>query len=191
MTPVGGWAAAALATAVVLFGAAGARADAIEGPPTDCPAGSVGESSHSGAWCGATTCTADSDCEQYGRWPEPRRHYVCRQTELCVRTETYTLSQRLALPPGQAPPTATRAIGVGECGSACAAPAACTNLKRCGEQGAIAALARHATGGCGSCALVGRRREEREHERVAGTAIGVLFVLMAVGVARATRRPRR
>ena len=187
MTRGGARLGAVLGLAVVLGSGAGARADAIEAPPAACPEGSVGESSHEGTWCEATTCQSDADCAGHGQWPEPRRHYVCRQTELCVRTETYTRSLRMPLPEGQAPPTLTRSIGVGACGSGCVAPAACTNAMRCVEQTSVASVARGVSRnvgtGCGSCALA-----RREDERTVGLAIGGAFVAAALGMARTWRR---
>lgn len=181
---------AAIAT-VVLLGEAPARADAIGAPPEDCPAGSVGQSSHSGEWCAATSCASDTDCANYGWSSDPPRHYVCRQTELCVRDETYTPSQRLAPVPGRPPPTATRTIGVGACGSECVAPATCTNTKRCVEESAVAGAgralglgaARSSGSGCGSCTV-----GQREHAGTSGSAIGAAFLAIALGLRRTCRR---
>lgn len=47
---------ACLAPAVV-------RADAIMGPPEDCPRGSRGESSHTDTICAPSTCVVDADCD--------------------------------------------------------------------------------------------------------------------------------
>jgi hypothetical protein len=39
-----------------------ASADAVMGPPTDCPRGSVGESTHTDEFCRPTTCATDVEC---------------------------------------------------------------------------------------------------------------------------------
>lgn len=46
---------------MVVF-AAPARADVIGAPPTDCPSGTVGSSTHSGPYCAPATCHNDMDC---------------------------------------------------------------------------------------------------------------------------------
>jgi hypothetical protein len=55
-----------------------ALADAIDLPPDDCPAGSVGQSSHAGTWCEAQTCAPGATCEEG----------TCQPHGLCVLTET-------------------------------------------------------------------------------------------------------
>lgn len=39
-----------------------ALADAVPGPPENCPRGAAGSTSHEGTWCAPTTCTDDSSC---------------------------------------------------------------------------------------------------------------------------------
>jgi hypothetical protein len=86
-----------LLLAALLLGAPStALADAISGPPEDCPRGSEGTSSHAGEWCRPTTCTDDAACREdhrcqealglcvgqeerwYGRWggPEDQNTYM-------------------------------------------------------------------------------------------------------------------
>lgn len=98
-----------------------AMADRIQAPPTDCPAGSRGASSHLGAYCAPIVCVTDSDCEGA----------TCRDVMLCTevtrgragrsdieteRTEVYgtceggatcargTCNRTRACAPGEAPP---------------------------------------------------------------------------------------
>lgn len=98
-----------------------AAADRIQGPPTDCPAGSRGESDHRGPYCTPIVCTADTDCPGAS----------CRDVMLCSevtrgragrsdieteRTEVYgtceggascargTCNRIKACAPGEAPP---------------------------------------------------------------------------------------
>jgi MYXO-CTERM domain-containing protein len=48
---------------VIAFGLAShARADVVGPPPTDCPSGSVGASTHSGPYCAPADCHTDMDC---------------------------------------------------------------------------------------------------------------------------------
>ncbi len=54
-----------------------ARADVIGPPPSRCPAGSVGDSSHAGSNCSPTTCGSNGDCEG---------GHVCVEQGLCVQT---------------------------------------------------------------------------------------------------------
>jgi hypothetical protein len=39
-----------------------ALADVINAEPTNCPAGSIGTSSHSGEWCTPDECESDDEC---------------------------------------------------------------------------------------------------------------------------------
>lgn len=60
----------------LLIGALTARADVVGPEPEDCPAGSIGTSNHSGAYCTPRLC-ADSPCDDG----------VCETTGLCVLEE--------------------------------------------------------------------------------------------------------
>ncbi len=61
---------------------ASALADRVPPAPTDCPRGSVGETSHSGPICAPSTCSGPSDCS--GATPS------CVEVALCVERQTYT-----------------------------------------------------------------------------------------------------
>lgn len=71
---------AAVLIALLLL-APSAWADRVPGPPKDCPAGAVGETSHNGVWCQPTTCEGDGDC---GRFNYDRRPRVCQARGLCL-----------------------------------------------------------------------------------------------------------
>jgi MYXO-CTERM domain-containing protein len=61
---------------LVVVSSAPLHADLIP-PPPDCPQGSVGRSSHSGAYCEAMPCSSDADCKaEQGR---------CRQWRVCTK----------------------------------------------------------------------------------------------------------
>jgi len=60
-----------------LLWSAAASADAIRPPPKDCPAGSVGSSSHCGPECKPLACNSDDDC---------RDSKVCKETSLCIES---------------------------------------------------------------------------------------------------------
>ncbi len=69
-----GWAFAALVT---IGPATGARADAVEGPPRNCPAGSLGDACHGGQYCYPVTCAGDGECSGGG---------TCQEVMICVGT---------------------------------------------------------------------------------------------------------
>lgn len=109
-----------------------AHADVVQSPPDDCPAGSVGVTSHAGQWCAARPCTSDAECAPppYDR-TSPRR--ICRELSLCVRSEQYTPGgwhqfRYLQDPDLERP---TRHVAVGPCGAGCEAPAACQTGRFC------------------------------------------------------------
>lgn len=66
-----------LASVLVVFGPSLAYADAIEPPPTDCPVGSEGDSSHCGAGCRPRGCVSVGDC---------RIGETCAARDLCIRS---------------------------------------------------------------------------------------------------------
>jgi len=66
---------AAMLSLVMLFGSATARADAVEPPPENCPAGTYPTSGHCGPHCIADTCSQDSVCDEGGS---------CVERSLCV-----------------------------------------------------------------------------------------------------------
>lgn len=107
-----------------------ASADAIMGPPTDCPPGAAGVSSHSGAWCEVTSCTSDADCTA-SRWD--KKELVCASASLCVREEKYVRSSRVYRPDA-APNFVTRRVAQKTCsaGGACdESEAKCETAMRC------------------------------------------------------------
>lgn len=119
-----------------------AAADALAPPPTDCPAGSVGQSAQVGTWCEPTECgTADGQCPQTPfcpgtSWPcshpEP---WSCSDviSALCVRHETRAEFRRPQLGPQGPPVEREIAIALGPCGQndACAEGATCERARRC------------------------------------------------------------
>lgn len=111
---------------------AGASADAIDMPPTDCPVGSVGVTSHAGAWCDATTCSEDASCIAYRSTLQGPMSYTCEPSVgLCVVRESYTEGGlRGATSPA---PTRTRDVAGRSCTSDadCSAPASCVIASRC------------------------------------------------------------
>lgn len=99
-----------------------AHADDIGPPPTACPPGARGESSHLGEWCEPHPCSDDAQCG-------PGK--VCREAGLCVRTETGNMGSYH----GNLPYTRQLVEGSGSC-DACPAPASCTRAKYCYPPGA-------------------------------------------------------
>lgn len=69
-------------TALLCALPATALADRVPPAPTDCPRGSVGETSHAGPICAPSTCRGPSDCS--GDTP------ACVEVALCVERQTYT-----------------------------------------------------------------------------------------------------
>jgi hypothetical protein len=64
-----------------------ASADAIEGPPENCPSGARGTSSHYGPMCTPDPCNDDAECQAQGMFPRaPGR--VCRPSQFCVLERT-------------------------------------------------------------------------------------------------------
>jgi MYXO-CTERM domain-containing protein len=121
----------ALAVAIWLGGLSlspGARADAVPGPPTNCPPGAVGDTSHNGPWCRPTTCASDDDCVKNASYWEKGITRVCREQPLCV--ETREEKSKSGWTWGK---PITRDFALGACGSgaSCVAPARCETAKRC------------------------------------------------------------
>ncbi len=85
-----------------------AHADAVMGPPKDCPVGARGQTSHNGPWCAPTTCADDTKCPS---------GEVCREQALCVATET--VPSRSGWSWGK-PITLSTAYGTCDKGAACA-----------------------------------------------------------------------
>ncbi|MCK6506795.1 hypothetical protein L6R53_26065 [Myxococcota bacterium] len=111
-----------------------ARADVVDDPPADCPAGSVGQTSHTGTWCEAATCRSDSQCAE---------GQTCREVALCV--DTYTRECGGLRSKEETPCTFTVHEAVGECGAGgTCARGTCETALRCADPP-----------GCGGCAGVG------------------------------------
>jgi MYXO-CTERM domain-containing protein len=112
---------------LALFAAHDSRADAVDGPPSSCPPGARGESSHNGPWCQPTTCKADTDC---GKSTSSWSKNVCHEQPLCV--ETRSEGSRSGWSFGT-PITREIAHGVCDSSGACPSPASCQTAKRCIE----------------------------------------------------------
>ena len=68
-----------LSAVVVLLVSGAARGDAIPPPPTDCTAGTEGNSGHNCTYCSAKTCTGQSTCAA---------DTTCQAVKRCVETVT-------------------------------------------------------------------------------------------------------
>lgn len=134
MTHTGKFALALGITALALLASSDtAVADAIMPPPDDCVAGAIGRSSHGGMWCTPTTCNDDSECAAMGvrqaLFGEGDHNYLCREVDLCVRSETYPLGGGRRAD-DESSNTGTREIA-SSCTPSCEAPGTCTHVKRC------------------------------------------------------------
>ena len=121
----------ALGVGVWLFGAiAEVRADDIGPPPSDCPRGSVGHSSHSGEWCAIQPCQSDADCKNMVASHRTVQG-TCESTSLCVAKKTIPAHHRVV---SDAEPSSRKiAVAVGTCGitSSCKPDAQCEKAMRC------------------------------------------------------------
>jgi MYXO-CTERM domain-containing protein len=111
----------ALVLVSIAWLASPAMADRIQGPPTDCPPGTRGESDHRGPYCTPIACTTDAECEgatcrdvmlcsAVTRGPAGRSEIETERTEVygtceggasCARG---TCNRTRACAPGEAPP---------------------------------------------------------------------------------------
>jgi hypothetical protein len=103
-----------------------ASADDIDGPPDDCPPGSVGDSDHGGSYCKPVQCADDSACApgfecgdadlcaalatvsggRMGRsWQRIEVYGTCGGDRRCERGECDTV--RVCIPRNSAPPVET------------------------------------------------------------------------------------
>lgn len=123
------WAAASAALllllALVLAPARAARADAVSGPPSSCPPGARGATSHNGPWCEPTTCKTDADC---GKSTSSWEKNVCREQPLCVETRSEPSQSGWTW---GAPITRRIAHGVCDENNLCTPPSVCEIEKRC------------------------------------------------------------
>lgn len=102
-----------------------ARADAIDGPPSDCPPGSIGESSHSGSWCEPSVCERDADCAKRDRSGNGKHRFRCEEAALCVE---HTRSERWRGSGIEERDIARRACAAD---GTCVRPEQCVTAKRC------------------------------------------------------------
>jgi hypothetical protein len=174
---------------VVALRASSARADAVPPPPTDCPPGKVGTTSHGGAhcvdappkncppgWrgvaggnCMVAVCGADNQCDP---------GQVCRDQSLCMAEET----EYYRGPPPEHPHVFDVPVGI--CVEHAVCNARCKPGKVClrpGDtpSGTLNDTTARAPRGCGGCATLG------------GGAPYGLLVLGAVGVLAGLARRRR
>jgi hypothetical protein len=106
---------------------ADARADAIGGPPDDCPVGTTGRSDHGGEYCHPTVCAGAGDC------PDDR---LCEPQGLCITATTRSISHRGGS--GQVP--FEEVSGPCDDDSDCRAPARCVVANRCTTPSLVGAL---------------------------------------------------
>lgn len=96
-----------------------ALADRVPPPPSDCPRGSIGETSHAGPHCAPSTCAAPSEC--------PAEYPACVEVALCVESQTYTPGGI-----GSTGETATRDVARGPCvDGQCPGGGECRAARRC------------------------------------------------------------
>jgi MYXO-CTERM domain-containing protein len=153
----------ALVLAIVLSSALGsgaARADAVEGPPDACPAGSTPGTAHSGPHCrAAATCATDAECTGGA---------TCEDVSQCIEIRQ---CGGLA-PPDAAPCTLSHVSGLCGDGAACTT-GACEVRRVCVAPGI------DTTPGGGGCSCrVGARP----------APAGVLTLLVVVGLGGRRRR---
>jgi len=149
-----------------------ARADAVPPPPTDCVAGSQGESCHGGAYCTPpTACTTSADCTG---------GEVCQPTALCIGQMTCYGS---FVGPEGGPSNDPVQTVEGLCtAGACSADggAACTTMSVCVSPDGTSSSSGGdvvVQNGC-SCEAVG----------VSGGSIGLAVLAFAVGLGLSRRR---
>ena len=173
-----------VAACVCLTGVA--HADDIGPPPSDCPPGARGASSHDGEFCVPHECTADADCGA---------GLVCRAGRLCVRTEEVQRSRHH----GGGTYTRRTVGGTGSC-DVCAAPAACVAGRYCQRPGSEAATTTATTATTTTTSTqqpmdhaVARGVDEDDGCRVGSGAPagGVAAGVLVLGVAALASRRRR
>lgn len=121
------------------------RADDIGPPPSDCPRGSTGTSSHSGEWCSVQTCQSDADCKKM-YVDHGQVEGTCESTSLCIGKRTIYPNHRVVSEAG--PESSEIAVAVGACGiaSSCKPESHCEKAMRCVPS---KSLVKDAARGCG------------------------------------------
>jgi hypothetical protein len=151
--------ASAALVATFTLSARAALADAVMGPPEDCPPGSSGRSSHRGPFCAPTTCETDADCERQMSYRDRDRgrKFECKaQVSVCIEQKDFTSWRRRPADGAKTMlPVAVSACGRG---ATCAGTAVCETARRCVDTGAPApppSLTRAVTGGATTTAASG------------------------------------
>jgi hypothetical protein len=155
---------------LVLVGSAAiARADAVAPPPTGCPRGTHGESSHTGPYCAPALCTTDADCTGGA---------TCQDETMCIAQQACGGLGFDAgpFPDGGFPPPCMfdSVHGLCESGGAC-------TTGTCSTRRVCAAAAPAPSAGC-ACSIGGR-----------GYAMGAWLAATAIAITlvRRTRRSPR
>jgi MYXO-CTERM domain-containing protein len=168
-----------LGLALTLF-AGRADADAVPQPPTDCAAGSQGNSCHGGTYCSPpTTCTTSAECSG---------GEVCQPTALCIGQ---VLCYGGIFTPDGGPTDFPEQSVEGLCTAGACSPdggATCTTLSVCVSPGSGGSSGSSSSGGdvviqngC-SCEAVGGSRGP--------IAIAALAVALGLGLTSRRRRVR-
>lgn len=128
-----------LTVASMALVARSARADAVEPPPTNCPDGTVGGSSHSGPYCALDSCSTDTDCAS---------GEVCQPTSLCIGTMGCGGLQFDSgpYPDGGHEPPCMLTTANASCGTAACASGTCMERSVCVSVTAVEPVSRS---GCG------------------------------------------
>jgi hypothetical protein len=127
---------------LVLFVPGLASADAIMGPPEDCPRGSRGESSHTDTICAPSTCVVDGDC---GGGTGTDALVCAANVGLCI--ESRTRMPGGLRPPGVEATPVTYDVASTSCSTDadCAAGTHCVVASRCAQRTATE-FVRHTLG---------------------------------------------
>lgn len=135
------------AAAASIFGAgADLRADDIGPPPSDCPRGSAGQSSHAGEWCSVQACQSDADCKKMFV-DHGTAEGTCESTSLCIAKKKIYAHHRVVSDGGD--DAREISVAVGACGvaSSCKPESRCEKAMRCVAPSK--SLVKEASRGCG------------------------------------------
>ena len=159
-----------------------AHADAIEGPPEDCPAGSTGTSSHTDTYCMPSSCPDDAFCTAPSDRGTERELFCTANVGLCIESRTAMPGGRF--PDGVAPTPITYEVARAACttDADCTAPAHCVVTSRCTPRTALQFVS-----GAFGCAAT--RAGSPRSSPTAGLALASAAVAVSI-VARGTRRSR-